>query len=60
MVCFHLLLKAYSILHLLMLTERLFHRVAAVFPKHLLPYVKPPVCDIVSSAPDSDVRDLVR
>ena len=41
------------------LTGRLFHRVAAAFSKHLLPYVTPRVFGTVSSGSDSDVRDLV-
>jgi len=41
-----------------MFTERLFHKVAAAFLKHLLPYVTPRVVVTAKNAPDSDCRDL--
>ena len=42
-----------------MVTRRLFHKVAAVFLKHLLLYVTPRVIGTAKNAPDSDRRDLV-
>jgi len=47
------------VLHFLMVTGRLFHKVAAAFLKHLLPYVTPRVVSTVKNASDSDCRDLV-
>ena len=42
-----------------MMNGRLFHRVLAAFPKHLLPYVTPCIFGPVIRASDSDLRDLV-
>jgi len=42
-----------------MATGRLFHKVAAAFLKHLLPYVTPRVVGTAKNAPDSDCRDIV-
>ena len=42
-----------------MVTERLFHKVAVVFLKHLLPYVTPRVVGTAKNGPDSDRRELV-
>ena len=47
------------VLYFLMVTGRLFHKVAAAFLKHLLPYVTPPVVSTAKNAPDSDHRDIV-
>ena len=43
-------LKASNILHFSMMTGRLFHRIARVFPKLLLPHVTVLVSDTVSSS----------
>ncbi|KAK2149537.1 hypothetical protein LSH36_447g01025 [Paralvinella palmiformis] len=48
-----------SVLHFLVVTGRLFNKVAAAFLKHLLPYVTPRVVGMAKNAPDSDRRDLV-
>ena len=45
--------------HFLMVNGRLFNRVAADFPKHLLPCVTPCIFGTVINASDSDLRDLV-
>jgi len=42
-----------------MVTGRLFHKIAAAFLKHLLPFVTQPVIGTAKNAPDSDRRDLV-
>ena len=47
------------VLHFLMVTGRLFHKVAVAFLKHLLPYVTPRVVGMAKNAPDSDQRCLV-
>ena len=47
------------VLHFLMVNVRLFHRVAAAFPKHLLLYVMPCIFGTVISYSDSDLRDVV-
>ena len=52
-------MKVFSVGHFLMFLGSLFHRVAAAFLKHMLPYVIPRVLGIVSSVLDSDLRDLV-
>ena len=44
------------VLHFLMVTGRLFHKVAAAFPKHLLPDVTPRVVGTAKNAPDPDRR----
>ena len=44
----------------LLLNRMLLHRVAAVFPIHLLPYITAHIFGMVISALDSDLGDLVR
>ena len=53
-------LKASGVLPYLMLTGRLYARVTGAFPKHLLLYVTPHVCCMVSSASELGLGDLVR
>ena len=53
---FTFFLEASSVLHFLVLTRRLFHRVAATSPKDLLLYITPHICGAVSNASDSDVQ----
>ena len=52
-------LNVSNVLCFLTLTGRLFHRVAAGFPKHLLIYVTPRFCDAISSILESELRDLI-
>ena len=47
------------VLHFLMITGRLFHKVAAAFLKHILPYVTLRVVGTAKNAADSDHRYLV-
>ena len=56
---FTFFLKLERVLHLLMVSGRLFHRVAAAFHTHLLPYVTPCIFGTIISDSDSDLRDLV-
>ena len=51
--------KVSRVLHFLMITGRLFHKVAAAFLKHLLPYVTPRVVGTAKNAPGSDRNYLV-
>ena len=52
-------LGASGVSHFMVLSGRLFHRVAAAFPKHLLPFMTSLVCDMAGSTFESNVENLV-